>query len=96
MPEKHQGGLLQDSIVRPQLEYAATVWDKSHINTLEAVQRRAARLIMRDYHQTSSVTAMLKLETLQTRRVQARATIMYLVVRSMIYSYLIYITTNSN
>ena len=51
------------TLVRPQLEYASTVWyphtDKD-INKVEAVQRRAARWATRDYKYTSSVTAMLK------------------------------------
>ena len=50
------------TFVRPVLEYAFTVWaphHKSDIDKLEAVQRRAARLVMRDYHRTSSVTNML-------------------------------------
>ena len=45
------------TLVRPQLEYAATVWDP-HISkqkhSLEMIQRRAAR-----HHNTSSVTDML-------------------------------------
>ena len=39
------------SIVRPQLEYASTVWDpvtKSNIAKLESVQRRAARFCCND------------------------------------------------
>ena len=51
------------TLVRPQLEYASTVWyphyDKD-INKLESVQRRAARWATMDYRYTSSVTAMLK------------------------------------
>ena len=51
------------TLVRPQLEYASTVWYPHHgkdINKVEAVQRRAARWATRDYKYTSSVTAMLK------------------------------------
>ena len=39
-------------MVRPQLENAATVWDLyqlNHVNTIEQVQRRAARFIFNDY-----------------------------------------------
>ena len=49
------------TLVRPQLEYASTVWYPHHdkdINKVEAVQRRAARWTIRDYKYTSSVTAM--------------------------------------
>ena len=51
------------SLVRPQLEYAGVVWDnstKKNINAVKKVQRRAARYIMNDYSQTSSVTYMLE------------------------------------
>ena len=78
------------SLVRPQLEYASTVWDhtnKTHINTIEAVQRRAARFITGDYRQESSVTAMfrnLQLESLQERRLRARAAMMFRVVSNLI------------
>ena len=54
------------TLVRPQLEYASTVWYPHHdkdIKKVEAVQRRAARWAIRDYKKyknTSSVTAMLK------------------------------------
>ena len=49
--------------VRPQLEYASTVWYPHHdknINKVEAVQRRAVRWATRDYRYTSSFTAMLR------------------------------------
>ena len=48
--------------VKPVLEYAAAVWaphTRLSINKLESVQRRAARFVMNDYFQTSSVTNML-------------------------------------
>ena len=51
------------TLVRPQLEYASTVWyphTTTDINKVEAVQRRAARWAARDYRYTSSVTAMLR------------------------------------
>ena len=78
------------SLVRPQVEYASTVWDtsiKSQAAAVEAVQRRAARYIIGDYRQESSVTAMLQqlqLDSLQTRRLRARATMMYRVVNHLI------------
>ena len=49
--------------MRTQLEYAGVVWDnsiKKNINAVEKVQRQAARYIMNDYNQTSSVTSMLE------------------------------------
>jgi hypothetical protein len=52
------------TMVRPILEYAATVWDpytQSSIQTLENVQRRAARYVCNDYHSRTPgcVTNML-------------------------------------
>ncbi|CAH1268376.1 HSD11B1L [Branchiostoma lanceolatum] len=47
------------ALVRPHLEYSATVWDPyttKGIQAVEAVQRRAARVTLNDYRQTSSVT----------------------------------------
>ena len=64
------------SLVRPQLEYVPTVWDhtnRTHINAVEAVQRRAARFITGDYRQESSVTARLRnlqLDSLQEKTTQ--------------------------
>ena len=48
--------------VKPVLEYAAAVWaphTRRSINKLESVQRRAARFIMNNYCQSSSVSNML-------------------------------------
>ena len=51
------------TMVRPQLEYASTVWSPhtdTDIQKVEAVQRRAARWVYRNYSYTSSVIAMMK------------------------------------
>ena len=50
------------TLVRPIMEYAASVWDPYHLNdiqALEKVQRRAAHWVMNDYSWYSSVSAML-------------------------------------
>ena len=52
------------AFVRPILEYASSVWDpytQKSIDKLEAVQRRAARFVLNQYHNTSSVHRMLDL-----------------------------------
>ena len=62
----------------PLLEYASPVGDPntiSCIDSIEKVQRLAARWYMQDYKPTSSVTAMfeeLDLPSLQSRRKKAR------------------------
>ena len=50
------------TLMRPLLEYAPTMWDphtQANIRKIEMVQRRAARYTLHQYHNTSSVTAML-------------------------------------
>ena len=69
--------------MRPQLEYASTVWfphTATDITKLEAVQRRSARWAIRDYQRTCSVTQMIKdlnWRTLERRRVDSRLTLMH-------------------
>ena len=50
------------TLVRPSLEYATVVWDQHQqylINSIEMVQRRAARWVKQEYSMTTSVTAIL-------------------------------------
>ncbi|CAH1271968.1 Hypp4742 [Branchiostoma lanceolatum] len=76
--------------VRPHLEYSATVWDPyttKGIQAVEAVQRRAARVTLNDYRQTSSVTQMLndlQWTLLSERRRNARLTFFYKLVNNLI------------
>ncbi len=71
------------SLVRPLLEYCAPVWDphtSDLIHQLEAVQRRAARFVKKDYNRESSVTAMLQdlqWSTLAHRRKIQRLTVFH-------------------
>ena len=71
------------SYVRPLLEYCSSVWDphtQESIGKLEAIQRRAARYVMRRYHNTSSVSEMLdelQWPKLEDRRRTARLSMMY-------------------
>ena len=66
------------TLVRPQSEYASTVWSPhtaTDIQKVEAVQRRAARCVYRDYSYTSSITAMMKdlnWHPLDKRRIDSR------------------------
>ena len=71
------------ALVRPKLEYAATVWDPHQtylVDKLEMVQRRAARFVCNDFRRTTSVSELLKsLEwsPLQQRRKDNRLTLFY-------------------
>ena len=78
------------TFVRPQLEYASSVWvpyTQSNINKLESVQRRAARFDTGNYNTTSSVTTMLNhlnWDTLQQRCVRAKAIMMYRIINGLV------------
>ena len=78
------------TLVRPQLEYAATVWDpwtQTNISKIEAVQRRAAHFTLGDYRRTSSVSSMLhqlKWDNLITRRQQSKVTMIYRVIHQLV------------
>ena len=69
--------------VRPVVEHAATAWDphtQKNVNKIEMVQRRSARYVLGDYHQTSSVAAMLtqlQWPSLAYRRTESRLVMMY-------------------
>ena len=71
------------SLVRPTLEYAASVWDPHLIkdrNSLEAVQRKAARFVYGDYRWRASPTHMLKTlgwKNLEARRRDSRLNLMH-------------------
>ena len=80
------------SLVRPIMEYGATVWNpylKKDINRLERVQHQAARFITKDYksREKGCVTKMLNdldIPSLETRRKEARLTMMYNVVNELL------------
>ena len=78
------------TLARPQIEYAAAIWDPQTAkgkHQVEMVQRKAARFICNDHRWTSSVTKMidsLKLETLEERRQKAKATMMYRITNELV------------
>ena len=59
------------TLVRPIMEYAASVWDPHQqylIDSIEKIQRRAARWVLYDYRQQSTcLTSYTGLYTLQLR-----------------------------
>ena len=75
--------LAYQSIVRPTLEYAASIWDpytQKNKTKLEKVQRSAARFVSSDYSRHSSVTSMLEnleWQSLENRRKAARLANLY-------------------
>ncbi|XP_068758077.1 uncharacterized protein [Montipora capricornis] len=78
------------SLVRRKLDYASAAWDpflKKDISALEMVQRKAARFCSQNYDRYASVTDMIKdlgWATLETRRRQARLTLMYKLTHGLI------------
>ena len=77
-------------LVRLIMEYAATVWDphtQANIDSMEAIQRRAARFVSRRYRNTSSVSNMideLRWLSLQDRRRAARLTMLYKIQHKLV------------
>ena len=74
---------LYNTLVRPHLEYAASVWDP-HVTkqkqAIEKVQRRVARWVTNQQCSMSSVTAMLKelnWQPLELPRVHSRLCLLY-------------------
>lgn len=78
------------TLVRPQLEYASSVWSphtKSNIDKIEKVQRRAVRWVKQDYSYYSSVTSMqsqLGWQTLQDRRDLSRLIMFYKIMYGLV------------
>ena len=78
------------SLVRPHLEYASTVWDphtQNNIHKLDMIQRRAARNACNRYHNISSVTEMvghLSWEPLATRRRNMRLCMLYTIAHTVV------------
>ena len=81
---------IYNTLVRPHLEYAASVWDP-HVTkqkqAIEKVQRRAARWVTNQHDSMSSVTAMLKelnWQPLELRRVHSRLCLLYQITNGIV------------
>ena len=76
--------------VRPILEYASIIWapyTKSHIATMEKIQRRAACFVCNDYSRHASVTAMLDMlnwSSLEHRRKEAKCIMFYKIINNLV------------
>ena len=82
--------LAYNTLVRPNLEYCASVWDPhttKDVNKIEMVQRRAARFVTNRYHNTSSVNSMLSSlnwPTLQQRRSNIRMCMVFKIIHQLV------------
>ena len=71
------------SLVRPKLEYCSSIWHSYHQeykNMLESAQRRAARLVCKDFRRKSHVSDMLRdlnWKTLEDLRKISTLTLLY-------------------
>ena len=78
------------TLVRPQLEYAAAIWDPNHddkIKQIEKVQRRAARWTTCNFGRMASVTDMIETlgwRTLEQRRADARLCLFFKIINNMV------------
>jgi hypothetical protein len=93
------------TMVRPSLEYASSVWDPYHQNMkkiLEGVQRRAARFVTGNYrdHSPGSMTHMihqLQWDTLVVRRRTSRLIMLYKISHGLVDIHaLTYLTPGDN
>ena len=82
--------IANQSLFRPQLEYASAMWDpntKDKTHKVEMVQKRAAQWTLRDHGRTTSVTSLqsqLNWQTLEERRSMARPCLFYKIVNGLV------------
>ena len=89
---KHPGvrEMAYNTLVRPQLEYAAAVWDphtKDKSYQVEKVQRRAARWVSCNFVRLASVSDMIETlgwRSLQQRRADARLCLFYKIIHGLV------------
>ena len=88
--KQKMGETAYNTLVRPQLEYAAPIWDpytKDKTLQRKKNQRRAARWTTSNYDYRSSVTSMLdqlSWRTLEQRRADARLCLFYKMVHGIV------------
>ena len=78
------------SMVRPNLEYCASVWNPSQkelIQKIEMIQRRAARYVSNRFRNTSSVSSMLdalQWEPLESMRTKIQLTLLFKIINDLV------------
>ena len=87
--QKHIKANAYKTLVRPQIEYASTIWDpftQENQNKIEMVQRRAAGFFCNSYRREASVTTMLDelgWRSLKQRRADQRL-MLYKIVTNLV------------
>ena len=77
-------------IIRSRLEYCSAIWDPhlvKDIDSLENIQRRAARFTVQDYSRDTSVSALLKgldWSPLRDRRRDIRLTFLFKIIKGKV------------
>ena len=88
--QKHIKANAYKTLVRPQIEYASTIWDpftQENQNKIEMVQTRAARFACNNYRYEASVTTMLDelgWRSLKQRRANQRLIMLYKIVNNLV------------
>ena len=78
------------SLVRRLVEHGTSIWDlytSDNAHKIKMVQRRAARFVLNDYRQSSSVSQMLnqlQWQTLSERRAHAKCILMFRIVNHLV------------
>ena len=78
------------SIVRPSLEYCASMWSpnqKELIQKIEMIQCRAARYVSNRFRNTSSVSSMLdalQWESLESRKIKIQLTLLFKIINDLV------------
>ena len=86
----HSGTNAYIIMVRPNLEYCASVWNPSQkelIQKIEMIQRRAARYVSNRFRNTSSVSSMLdalQWEPLESRRTKIQLTPLFKIINVLV------------
>ena len=81
---------INKTLVRPQIEYASTIWDpftQENQNKIEMVRRRAARFACNNYRREASVTTMLDelgWHSLKKWRADQRLIMLYKIVNNLV------------